>query len=77
MPRIFNVVIVLLVMVFSVLGLTLLLSGVSTLFRTAHTDGIVVVAGGVSFGLLTLSAVALIVLAVGLIGLTRLGRFLR
>jgi hypothetical protein len=35
------------------------------------------VAGGVSFGLLKLSAVALIVLAVGLIGLTRLGRFLR
>jgi hypothetical protein len=77
MPRIFKVVIVLFVVVFSVFGLALLLSGVLTLFRTANTGGIGSVAGGVSFGFLKLIAVVLIVLAVGLIGLTRLGRFLR
>ena len=77
MPKIFKVVIVLLVVVFSVLGLALLLSGVSTLFRSANTGGIGSVAGGVSFGFLKLIAVALIVLGVGLFGLTRLGRFLR
>ena len=77
MPTIFKVVIVLLVAVFSVLGLALLLSGVATLFRTASSGGIVAVAGGVSLGYLRLLAVAVVVLAVGLFGLTRLRRFLR
>ena len=77
MSRIFKVLIVLFVVVFSVFGLALLLSGVSTLFRSANSGGIGSVAGGVSFGFLKLIGVALIVLAVGLLGLTRLGRFLR
>jgi hypothetical protein len=75
--KLFKVLVVVLVAVFSVCGLALLLSGVATLFRTANNGGIGTFAGGVSFGFMKLIAVSVVVLAVGLFGLTRLRRFLR
>ena len=75
--KIFKVIVVFLVGVFTVCGLAILFLGVSTLFRTADTGGIGAFTYGVSFSFLKLIAVAVIVLAVGLFGLTRLRRFLR
>jgi len=77
--RLFKVLVVSLVTVFSVCALAVLLSGAATLFggRSPSSGGISAVAGGVSISFLKLIAVSLIILVVGLFGLTRLRRFLR
>jgi hypothetical protein len=75
--KIFTVLVVVLVAVFSVCAIALLLSGVATLVGSTGSGGITAMAGGVSINFLKLIAVAVIVLAVGILGLTRIGRFLR
>ena len=82
--KLFKVVVVSLVALFTVCALALVLSGVATLFGhyifgggSAESSGISAIAGGVSISFVKLIVVAVIVLIVGLFGLTRIRRFLR
>lgn len=77
MLKIFKIMVVCLVALFSICLLALLLSGLSTLLRPADIGGISAYGGGFSLSFIKLIVVAIIVLAVGLFGLTRLRRFLR
>jgi len=82
MIKLFKVTVVLLVALFSICVLVFLFSGFITLLGTllgpiGTGGGIFTVAGGFSMTFFRLIAIAVIVLVVGLFGLTRIGRFLK